>query len=980
MNGINLTKVGGYSTGVFDQGAAEISAFDSASERLFVVNGAAEGIDVLDLSDPANPVFLFTIDIAAVTAGGSPNSVAVKNGIVVVAVENADKTLPGTVEFFDADLGATDAPIQSVTVGALPDMLTFTPDGTKILVANEGEPNSYGQADSVDPEGSVSIIDISSGVASATVTTAAFTDFNDDLATLTAEGVRIFGPGATVAQDLEPEYISVSSDGQTAYVTLQENNALGILDLTTGEFTDIVALGYKDYSQPGNGLDASDKDGIDISPQPVLGMYQPDAIASYEVDGQTYLVTANEGDARDYVGFSEEERVKDLTLDPSNPATGLQGDNDLGRLNVTSTQGDTDGDGDYDQLYSFGGRSFSIWDANGNLIFDSGDDLETLTALADPAHFNADSTSNTADNRSDNKGPEPEGVALGEIDGHTYAFIGQERVGGVVVYDVTNPLAPTYITYINTRDFTEVPGADSGGDLGPEGLIFVSAADSSNGVPLLIVANEISGTTAIFEINNLFTGSSLGENVSTSSLQDQISLGDGNDTLNASVSELQQDDVIDAGNGIDTLILTDGATTDSVILDLTSPLNQLQGIPNTTVSNFESFDFSSFAGSTNFTGTTGNDTLLSGQGNDTFNAGNGNDFLSGGAGNDWIDGEDGDDFLTDFSGNDTLLGGAGNDTIDGWPGVDSLDGGTGNDLLSLDLSDQATALLFDGTVNTHLTLLDGTSAQNFETFNVVGGAGDDTLLGGGNNDTLNGGLGNDSVLGGAGDDMLNDAQFDASDDTISGDAGNDQINGGAGNDVLVGGDNNDFLTDLSGNDTLNGDAGDDTIESSTGIDVLDGGDGNDLLILNLYDKVGGILFDGSASTHLALADGTTASNFEVFSVVGGSGDDTLIGGADNDFLDGAAGQDVLSGGAGNDLINGEDGDDFLTDFSGNDTLLGGAGNDTIDGWPGVDSLDGGSGNDLLSLDLSDQATALLFDGTVNTHLTLLDGTSAQNFE
>ncbi|OYD92130.1 hypothetical protein CDG76_25415 [Nostoc sp. 'Peltigera membranacea cyanobiont' 210A] len=373
-------------------------------------------------------------------------------------------------------------------------MLTFTPDGTKVLVANEGEPNSYGQPNSVDPEGSVSIINIAGGVANATVAQASFTSFNNQIATLKAAGVRITGPGSTVAQDLEPEYIAVSPDGQTARITLQENNAIAILDIASATITNILPLGTKNYNLPGNGLDASDRDGkINIQNWPVFGLYQPDAIASFTANGQTYYITANEGDSRDYTGFSEEIRVgaNGYVLDPTvfPNAAALKQNTNLGRLTVTNATGDTDGDGDFDRIEAFGGRSFSIWNASGNQIFDSGDQFEQITATKVPTLFNSDGAADTFDTRSDNKGPEPEGVAIGVINNRTYAFIGLERTGDVIVYEVTNPNKPSFVQYINTPEDTAI-----------EGLTFVSAADSPTGKPLLVTTAEVSKTVAVFEV------------------------------------------------------------------------------------------------------------------------------------------------------------------------------------------------------------------------------------------------------------------------------------------------------------------------------------------------------------------------------------------------------------------------------------------------------------------------------------------------
>ncbi|MBW4460256.1 MAG: choice-of-anchor I family protein [Nodosilinea sp. WJT8-NPBG4] len=495
-----LVPLGTYETGVFDASAAEIVVHDPASQRLFVVNANVPTVEVLDISDPSNPTKLFDIDPSAYGAGA--NSVAISNGIVAVAIESTEKTDPGSVVFFDIDGNFLNA----VTLGALPDMLTFSPDGTKVLVANEGEPNAdY----SIDPEGSISIIDLSGGVENLTqanVTTADFTAFNDQRNALIADGVRIFGPNATVAQDIEPEYIAVTGDSRTAYVALQENNALAVVDIASGAVTDILPLGYKDHSVVP--LDASDRDdAINITNYPNLfGLYLPDAISLYEADGETYIVTANEGDARDYDTFAEEARVKDLQLDPiAFPnAAELQADEALGRLTVTTTLGDTDGDSDYDELYAFGGRSFSIWDTQGNLVYDSGAEFETIIAERFPDDFNSDNAENDSfDNRSDNKGPEPEGVTIGKVGDRTYAFIGLERFGGVMTYDITDPSAPSFVDFVNNRDFAGDAEAGTAGDLGAEGLIFISAENSPNGNPLVVVANEVSGSTTVFDASAL---------------------------------------------------------------------------------------------------------------------------------------------------------------------------------------------------------------------------------------------------------------------------------------------------------------------------------------------------------------------------------------------------------------------------------------------------------------------------------------------
>lgn len=574
---LQLEKVGEYASGVYFESAAEIPAFDAASKRGFVVNPQKGAVDVIDMTDPAQPAHIGMIDATQLLAGASINSVAVHDGLVAVAVQAANKTDPGLLALYQAsDLKL----VGQAQVGALPDMLTFTPDGKTVLVANEAEPSDDYQT---DPEGSISVVDVSTP-AKPVVRTADFRAFNNQREALLAKGVRLFGPRASVAQDLEPEYIAVSADGKTAWATLQENNAFAIIDVANARVTDIVPLGYKDHGVEGQGLDASDTDkAADIRTWPgVFGMYLPDAMAAFQAEGKTWLITANEGDARAWgednaaywagdasKGFVEEFRVKHLInakgwsgragddLPPQlnalakggllNPAVfgycgaeaGKPGecrdDNALGRLTISWTQGyQTNADGTpklytaagvadpvngdrlmYDKLYAYGTRSISIWDEKGQQVWDSGDAMEQFLAsdsckvgaarnIPCKDFFNSNHEAGDAmDNRSDNKGPEPEGVTVGRIGEKTFAFVGLERMGGVLVYDVSQPQAPVQVDYINTREdwTTKDPSTVKSGDLGPEGLAFIPAAKSPNGKPLLMVGNEVSGTTAIFQLN-----------------------------------------------------------------------------------------------------------------------------------------------------------------------------------------------------------------------------------------------------------------------------------------------------------------------------------------------------------------------------------------------------------------------------------------------------------------------------------------------
>lgn len=551
---IKLSVLGHYKTNIFAESAAEIPAYDAASKRLFVVNAQKGLVDVLDASKPEQPIHIAELSARDYLADSEVNSVAVQNGIVAIAVQAKNKTDAGLVVFFNAkDLSF----MSKVAVGSLPDMLTFSPNGKTVLVANEAEPNDdY----SIDPEGSVSIIDIQD-IKQPKANIADFRAWNSQKADLMSKGVRIFGPNATVAQDLEPEYITISGDSKTAWVTLQENNAIARIDIAQQKVTDIYPLGYKDHGVMGNELDVSDRDSkIDIKTWTgLVGMYQPDSIANYQVNGQTYLVTANEGDSREWLkdedayfagnlaqGYVENIRMKHLfnskgfNTEGDYPAhlqkiaNGVKGaklnpvtfgycgatateagdcrkDGNLGRLNIAWNMGyQTNADGSpkldangrltYDKLYAYGARSFSIWNTQGQLVWDSGSEFEKKISELFPNYFNTDHEAVSLDDRSDNKGPEPEGITLGTIGAKTFAFIGLERMSGVMVYDITTPMQPKFVEYFTTRNFVETDSAKQG-DLGPEGLIFIAAKDSPNGKPLLVVGNEVSGSTAIYQVN-----------------------------------------------------------------------------------------------------------------------------------------------------------------------------------------------------------------------------------------------------------------------------------------------------------------------------------------------------------------------------------------------------------------------------------------------------------------------------------------------
>ena len=528
-----------------NQTAAEIVQYHAETNTIYATNSANNTIAVIDASsvstatmaDPINNTTLtqttiaLPADINGVTLG-SVTSIAVSGDLMAVAVPADVKTDNGYVLFYNGLDSSAPAFLDSVEVGALPDMVTFTPDGGKVLVANEGEPSGdY----TIDPEGSVTVINIlASGEPEETGTTVGFTALNGTEADLMAQGMMFPNPAgrtingtaitSTVAKDLEPEYITATND--VAYVSLQENNGLAIIDLE--ELTvDVVGLGTKSWA--GLNIDIQENDAVSFGQYTgIYGVYQPDTLASFTWKGATFIVTANEGDAREYffeaadeaaciaaggisfdaddgcLAYTDEVKVEDLTAAANSELAMLQATGEADNLRVTSAMGDADGDGEYDAAYTYGARSFTIWDQNGLVVYDSGDDFERITASVHGAQFNNGDDENAGDSRSENKGPEPEALTVGQVGDRTYAFIGTERMGGIFVYDVTNPYDVQFAEYVINRDLTEgLANSDVIGDLAPESLVFVSAEDSPSGVPLLVVGNEVSGTVTVWQINQL---------------------------------------------------------------------------------------------------------------------------------------------------------------------------------------------------------------------------------------------------------------------------------------------------------------------------------------------------------------------------------------------------------------------------------------------------------------------------------------------
>ena len=515
-------------------GGAEISAYDPASQRIFVTNGATNQIDIVDISDPTYPQKVKSIDLAAKGVIGI-QSVAAKDGLVAIATSLVSTQSNGRIFFADTNGKLVKGTESGIEVGALPDHVSFSPDGRYVVSANEGEPSSYCLTDgklptTTDPYGSISFIDVSGAIPSA-ATTLNFEAYNDRAGALTFQGGRVFGPNATTAQDLEPEYITFSADSKYAYVTLQENNSIATIDVATKSILEISGLGYKNHSLAGKGLDAIADGTPKVENQTVSGMYQPDAIASLKgADGTDYVVTANEGDARSYAcllgGTStttlESEDSKISSIYDSTDTTITAVSKAVGSLVVTPFAPATaraiavTGSTKVKTAYSFGSRSFSVWrpaKVEGvdtmDQVWDSGDLLETLTAQLNPAGYNSDWNTtnggpNALESRSTKKGPEVEGVAVGSAYGTQWIVVGMERDGGIALFDGNDPLKPVFVDYINTsvREGNLIAGQamSTAGDVSPEGIMFVSPEDSPTGSALVVVSYELSGTVGIYEI------------------------------------------------------------------------------------------------------------------------------------------------------------------------------------------------------------------------------------------------------------------------------------------------------------------------------------------------------------------------------------------------------------------------------------------------------------------------------------------------
>ena len=528
---LNLTQIARYSAGQYnvDGGVMEIVAYNQATEWAYAINGQSGKLAAIPLAGLTAGAHVeeltgTEIDVKALVEAedgtfqyGDMTSVAISpdSTTLAAALQAQGSNDAGRVALFTCEEDGSLTLEALVETGAQPDMVTFAGDGV-VLTADEGEPREgYGE-DIADPKGSVTVVDVESQES----TVVDFTAFDSQRDQLAEAGI-VLKKGSTPSVDLEPEYIAVS--GGKAYVTLQENNAIAVLDIESQTFEGVYSAGFEDHSTTAIDLDKKDDAYDPQTYESLLGIRMPDGIAAFTVEGTTYLVTANEGDAREwgdedqgtfYISEDERDFSEEGVTSPTGGITG-EGSGLEGKVVFFKTE---DFDGlDPEKDYVFGGRSFTVFQATENgleEVFTSGDDFEALTAQYVPDYFNSSNDNAVLDDRSGKKGPEAESVTVGTVDGKTYAFVALERTGGVMAYDITDPEAITFVNYVNTRDFgTTVEGSEeyedgeldkwvTGGDVAPEGLLFLDAASSPNGEPLLLAACEVSGTVAVYQLGS----------------------------------------------------------------------------------------------------------------------------------------------------------------------------------------------------------------------------------------------------------------------------------------------------------------------------------------------------------------------------------------------------------------------------------------------------------------------------------------------
>ena len=504
---LNLTQEARYDAGMSnaDGGVMEIVDYNTATGWAYAVNGqtgnltaipmktlaSGETVDLLDGND-IDVKSMIEAECEGFTYGDMTSVAVSADGTKLAAAIQAEGYADsGRVALFTCNEDGTLTFEKAYETGAQPDMVTFTPDDSRVLTANEGEPRKGYEGDATDPAGTVTVISLADGK-TVNVGFEAY-DSAEARQALTDAGI-VLKKGSVPSADLEPEYIAAGNS--TAYVTLQEANAIAAIDLNSLKVTGIYSAGYEDYSTVAVDIDKKDEAYDPKTYESLRGIRMPDSIALYSVDGTDYVVAANEGDSREWGDYlNEDERdFKDGQTSPTGKIT-AKNSGLTGKV-VFFDSSDYDGlDANLD--YLFGGRSFTVYEADGNgltEVFDSGSDFEAKTAIYVPENFNCSNDDKSIDDRSGKKGPESESVTLGTVGEKTYAFVGLERVGGVMVYDITDPAHISFANYINSRDYSE----DIAGDNSPEGLCFIPAGESWDGNAYLVAACEVSGTVAVY--------------------------------------------------------------------------------------------------------------------------------------------------------------------------------------------------------------------------------------------------------------------------------------------------------------------------------------------------------------------------------------------------------------------------------------------------------------------------------------------------
>lgn len=504
---LSLQQTGRYDSGItnVDGGVIEIVDYNNQTGWAYAVNGqsgklVAIAIKDMETKDKVDLLDGNDIDIKSIVEKedssftyGDMTSVSVSHDgkYLALAIQADDYRDNGRVAVFECHEDGTIGLLKIVEVGVQPDMVVYTNDDTQILTANEGEPRKG--YTSTDPKGTISVINTKTFE----VNNVGFEDFDsqEERQKLVDQGI-VIKKGTNPSEDFEPEYIAVSDT--KAYITLQENNAIAVLDLKTQKIENVMSVGYEDYSKVSVDIDKKDGKYAPQTYESLRGIRMPDALSVYTIDGVDYVITANEGDSRKWGDYTNEKEVN-FGKGKTSPTGKITSENSglTGKV-VFFDSSDYDGL-DNDKDYLFGGRSSTIFKVEGNTmkeVFTTGNDFEAVTAKYIPDHFNCSNDDITIDDRSGKKGPESESVTIGKIGEKTFAFVGLERVGGIVVYDITNPEKATYVNYINSRDFT----SDIAGDDSPEGMKFISSDQSKTGKPQLLVAYEVSGTLGAYDL------------------------------------------------------------------------------------------------------------------------------------------------------------------------------------------------------------------------------------------------------------------------------------------------------------------------------------------------------------------------------------------------------------------------------------------------------------------------------------------------